>query len=80
MTIDKTLARIVRETESALGIDNIQVEALEPGNTISFEDNGSLVDTSGDSDIEMSYYQHGEYTQSTPTNRGLFEKFVPQAI
>ena len=36
------------------------------------ESNGSLVD-----ELQVDYYNHGSYLQSTPTNRGQFEEFLP---
>ena len=73
--IDNTLARIVTEQESSLGINNITVCAdLDDQGTVPFQANGSADELSFD---RPDYYIHDDFLQSTPTIRGQFENFVP---
>ena len=74
MVLDGSLARIISDSPSELGINNITVMREDEERTVSFNDNG--IDNSNGL-IEQSYFQHGTYTQSTPTNRGQFHEFVP---
>lgn len=75
LVIDGSLARIAQESGSVLGIDNISVEQEESDGTINFDDNG--ISPSLDGTPEPSYKIHPDYTQSTPTARGQFERFIP---
>ena len=73
--LDLGLARIVNDSQSScLGINNITVVADQPElPSLTFSDNG----TSSDSNPEISYYNHPEFVQSTPTQRGQFASFIP---
>ena len=66
--IDNTLARIVTEQESSLGINNITVCAdLDDQGTVPFHANGSADELPFD---RPDYYIHDDFLQSTPTIRG----------
>ena len=77
VVLDMSLARVVGDSPSELGINNITVESLEEEHTVPFEQNGSLSQSDLNGMPEYSYYKHEEYTQSTPTVRGQFQNFVP---
>ena len=70
--LDLSLARIVSDTESSLGINNITVEAepISP-HTWSFAENRLAAEYVTEELLPR------EYNQSTPNTRGQFARFIP---
>ena len=72
--LDLSLARIVNDSPSELGINNITVEFSSVEHTYDFQENKSLVEEGG---FVTEYFNHDDYTQSTPNAKGQFNRFVP---
>ena len=76
--IDLGIARVVSDTQSNLGINNITVLGEESQYAPSFEANRTIVSDGPVDTTPNSSFEHSHaYTQSTPTNRGQFANFLP---
>ena len=74
--LDLSMARIRSDNESDLGINHIDVSPILEEDTVELERNGW---SSDESSLVTSYYNHDNYTQSTPTARGQFKNSFLQA-
>ena len=73
--VDLSLAQIVSDSPSDHGLNNITVEGISQESTCDFSQNGR--DITDNHSPEVSYFTHDDFVQSTPTNRGQFQDFIP---